>query len=188
MRKYTLFLMMSLIVISQWACTHTTANKDLKIERANAESVTATVEAIDMQKRMVTIRGPKGNSTIVHAGDEVVNLPQVRVGDEVVLVYVESVAVRMAEPGEVRDESSKEVSRATPGGKPGVVKVNETIVSATIEAIDKVKTTATLRMLDDSLRVVKLKNPTDLEKVKVGDTIVITSTEAMALSVQKASK
>ncbi|MDP3481268.1 MAG: hypothetical protein Q8R88_15985, partial [Desulfoprunum sp.] len=170
------------------ACTHTTANKDLKIERANAESVTATVEAIDMQTRMVTIRGPKGNSIIVHAGDEVVNLPQVRVGDEVVLVYVESVAVRMAEPGEVRDESSKEVSRATPGSKPGVVKVNETIVSATIEAIDKVKTTATLRMLDDSLRVVKVKDPTILEKVKVGDTIVITSTEAMALSVQKASK
>jgi len=115
-------------------------------------------------------------------------LPQVRVGDEVVLVYVESVAVRMAEPGEVRDESSKEVSRATPGSKPGVVRVNETINSATVEAIDKADDTATLRMLNGSLRVVKIKDSANLEKAKIGDKIVITSTEAMALSVQKASK
>ncbi len=188
MRKYTLFLMMSLITINLWACTNTTTNKDLKIERASAESVTATVEAIDMQTRMVTIRGSNGNSLTVHAGEEVGNLPQVRVGDEVVLVYVESVAVRMAEPGEVRDESSKEVSRATPGSKPGVVRVNETINSATVEAIDKADDTATLRMLNGSLRVVKIKDSANLEKVKIGDKIVITSTEAMALSVQKASK
>lgn len=180
--------MASLIGLNLCACTPTATNNDLNIERVSAESVTATVEAIDLQKRLVTIRSQKGNSIVVHAGEEVVNLPQVRVGDEVVLVYVESVAVRLANPDEIRDESNNQVSRAVPGSKPGLVKVNETIVSAKIEAIDQTLKTARLRMLDGRLRIFKVKDSTIFEKVKVGDRIVITATEAIAISVQKTSK
>lgn len=186
MRKGMLPLMMALLVSSLWACTQPPAKDALKIEQSSAESVKATVEAIDMQTRMVTIRGPKGNSMIVHADEKMVNLPQVRVGDEIVLVYVQSVTVRMAGPGEVRDESSRQVGRAKPGDKPGVARVNESVDSARIEAIDKINETVSLRMLDGSLRSVKVEDPVNLEKIKIGDTIVITSTEAMALSVHKA--
>jgi hypothetical protein len=186
MRKGMLPLVMGLIASSLWACTQPPAKEALKIEQSSAESVKATVEAIDMQTRMVTIRGPKGNSMIVHADEKMVNLPQVRVGDEIVLVYVQSVTVRMAEPGEIRDESSRQVGRAKPGGKPGVARVSESIDSARIEAVDKMSETLRLRMLDGSLRIVKVEDPVNLEKIRIGDAIVITSTEAMAFSVHKA--
>jgi hypothetical protein len=133
---------------------------------------------------MVTIKGPEGNSVIVKAGEEVINLPQVKVGDKVVLDYVEALAVRMAKPGEVRDETTGLLGAAEPGSKPGVIGATETTVSATIEAIDKKNETVTLKVPDGGIKIVKVQDPANLKKVKVGDTIVITYTEALALSVQ----
>jgi Cu/Ag efflux protein CusF len=185
MQKYGWFFMMVMIAASLSACTDTPAKSDLKIERGGVASVTATVEAVDLKTRMVTLRGPEGKGFTVHAGEEVVNLPQVRVGDEVVLAYVNAVSVRIAESGEYWDESVKEIARAKPGTKPGIIEVNETKVTAMIEDIDKDLKTASLRMPDGSLQIVKVKDPANLEKVKAGDRIVITFSEAVAISVQK---
>lgn len=184
MQKFKLSLLIFLISCNVWACTNSTANKDLKIDRANVVSLTATVEAIDLKTRMVTIKGPEGNSVIVKAGKEVINLPQVKVGDKVVLDYVEALAVRMAKPGEVRDETTGLLGAAEPGSKPGVIGATETTVSATIEAIDMKNETVTLKVPDGGIRTVKVQDPANLKKVKVGDAIVITYTEALALSVQ----
>jgi hypothetical protein len=51
--------------------------------------------------------------------------------------------------------------------------------------MDRANSTAVLRLPNDSLRVVKVQDPTNFDKVKVGDTIVITYTEALAVSVEK---
>lgn len=185
MQKFKMFLMMFLIACNVWACADSASKKDLKIERANVVSLTATVEAIDLKTRMVTIKGPKGNSVTVKASDEVINLPQVRVGDKVMLDYVEALAVRMAKPGEVRAEATGLIAAAEPGAKPGVIGAAETTVTATIEEIDKKDETVTLKVPKDGVQIiVKVQDPANLKKVKVGDTIVITYTEAVALSVQ----
>ena len=65
----------------------------------NAVTVTATVEAIDQKTRMVTLRGPDGKLTTVHAGDQVKNLAQVKKGDQVVVTYYESLAYEVHKPG-----------------------------------------------------------------------------------------
>jgi hypothetical protein len=177
-------LLMLMVALGVWGCAETTPKQELDVKRANVVSVTATVEKIDMKKRMVTIRGAEGNVVTIYAGKEVVNLPQVRVGDKVEIDYVQSLAVRMAKPGEVRNETAEMMARAKPGSKPGVVEVTETTVTATILALDKVNETATLKGPDGDVVVVKVQDPANLEKVKVGDTIVITYTEAAALSVR----
>jgi len=187
MRRCTWFLMMALVAASMFGCADNAKKSDLKIERADAVSVTAKVEAVDLKTRMVTLRSSQGKGFTVHAGDEVVNLPQVQVGDEVVVVYVNAVSVRMAESGEFWDESVKEIAQAVPGSKPGAVEVNERTFTATIEDIDKSLETASLRMPDGNLNVVKVKDPKNLDKVKVGDRIVITYSEAVGISVQKPS-
>jgi len=184
MKNYTLCLLALMIALSVGACTTTSTSDNLKIERAKVLSLTATVEAIDMQTRKVTLKGPSGNMVTVMAGEKVRNLPQVQVGDKVMLDYVESLVVRMANPGEVRDETSGLIGAAEPGSKPGVLGATETTVSATIEAIDKKEETVTLKGPDGGIKIVKVQDPANLKKVKVGDTIVITYTEAVALSVQ----
>jgi hypothetical protein len=55
--------------------------------------VTAKVEQIDYQSRMVTLRGPEGNIMSFKAGDQVKRLNEVVVGDEVVVQYVLAVVI-----------------------------------------------------------------------------------------------
>ena len=179
-------LMIALVVVSLWGCASNEPKNDLKINRTNLISVkAATVEAVNLETRMVTLRNPEGKSFTVYVSKEAINLPQVRVGDTVRVEYGEALAVRMAQPGEVRDETSLGVSRATPGSKPGGVEVIETTVTAKIEGIDKKNEVVSLRLPDGGLRLVKVQDPANLEKVKEGDTIVITYTEAFAISVRK---
>ena len=185
MWKFTRMLMILLVTLSLWGCADSEPRKELEIDRSGTFKRRATVEAVDMSTRKITLKNPDGSLFVFNANKEVVNLPQVRVGDEVVVVYAEALAVRMAKPGEVRDETSRGVARALPGNKPGSIEVVETTVTAQIERIDKINETVTLKLADGNLRVVKVQDPANLEKVKVGDTIVITITKEIAISVQK---
>ena len=185
MWKITRMLLIALITVNLWGCADSKPKEELKIERSGMLQVTATVEAVDMVTRMVTLKNPDGSTFEFFAGKEVVNLPQVMVGDEVVVVYAEALAVRMAKPGEVRDETMQGMARAIPGDKPGAIEVIETTVTAEIENIDKTNEKVTLKFPDGKLQVVKVKDPANLEKVEVGDTIVITIIKEMAISVQK---
>ena len=58
---------------------------------------TATVEAMDLSKRTVTIRGPRGNVNTLMAGDPI-KLDQVKVGDQVVARYIEAMAISVEKP------------------------------------------------------------------------------------------
>ena len=185
MKKNFGLLLALVLTLNVWACTNTSPKNELNVNRSNVVSLTATVEAIDMEKRILTVRGPEGLPLKVHAGKEVINLPQVRVGDKIVLEYLQSLAVRMAKPGEIRGETTGMISAAKPGSKPGILGTTETTVTATIMALDEVNETATLKGSDGGVIVVKVQDPTNFAKVKVGETIVITYIEALALSVKE---
>jgi len=151
---------------------------------------TATVEAVDQATRMVTLKGPKGNAITFKASDEVRNLAQVKVGDVVKFAYYESLAVRVLKKGEAFPTAGESagMARAKPGEKPAGVVGAETSVNATITAIDKKAKTATLKGEDGKSVTVKPLRPEKLNEVKVGDRLVITYTEAVAVKVEEAAK
>ena len=150
----------------------------------------ATVEAIDQSTRMVTLKGPKGNSVTFRASEEVKNLPQVKVGDEVKFAYYESLAVRVLKKDEPFPPASEAaaMARAKPGEKPAGIIGAETVVNATITAIDKKAKKVTLKGENGNSITVTPLRPEKLDEVKVGDRLVITYTEAVAISVEKAEK
>ena len=160
------------------------------IEESTLVTVTATVEAIDQKTRMVTLKGPQGNSVTFKAGEQIKNLSQVKVGDSVLAKYYESVAVEVKKPGDAKPGVTKQeaVTRAKPGETPAGMAVSQVTVTTTITAIDKKKPTVTLKGADGKTTTVKVRNPKNLENVKVGDQVVITYTEALALSLEKAPK
>jgi len=157
---------------------------------SSAVEETATVEAVDQSTRMVTLKGPKGNSVTFKAGEEVRNLAQVKVGDEVRFGYYESLDVRVLKEGEAFPASgeSSAMVRAKPGEKPAGIVGTETSVNATITAIDLAAKTATLKGEDGKSVTVTPLRPEKLNEVKVGDRLVITYTEAVAVKVEKAEK
>lgn len=188
MKKQIGIILMVTLSLSVWACSNTTPQKELDIERSNVVTISATVEKIDMQKRLVTLRGPEGDLRTLKVGKEVVNLPQVRVGDKLEMDYTETVVVRMASPGEVKDEVKGLVGRAKPGEKPGYLEETETTVTAIILDLDKVQHTATLKLPDGNVMLAQVQDPANMDKVKVGDTIVITYRNALAIAVRPANK
>jgi Cu/Ag efflux protein CusF len=52
----------------------------------------ATVEAVDLEKRTATIRGPRGNVNTLKVGDQV-QLDKVKAGDKVSIRYTEALAI-----------------------------------------------------------------------------------------------
>lgn len=160
-----------------------------KVVKERAAVMTATVQAIDLNTRIVTLKGPKGEVRDIKVGEEAVNLPQVKVGDLVTVKYYESLAIEVIKPGTVSGAGEKSaIVRAKPGEMPGAMAARQSTVTATVTAIDKKKGTITLKGPEGKTVVAKAENPKNLEKVKVGDELMITYTEALAISVEKAKK
>jgi Cu/Ag efflux protein CusF len=156
----------------------------------NLVSATATVKAIDQKTRMVTLQRPDGSLIKFKAGEEVRNLPRVKVGDDVTVTYYESLAFEVRKAGEGTPGASvaEAAGRAEPGDKPGAAAGRVTTITTTIAGIDKGAGTVTLRNAEGELTTIKVRNPDNLDRVSVGDLVDITYTEALAISVETPQK
>lgn len=203
MKKTLSVAMMVLLAATLMSCAQTdskstaspqapAANEEkastLDVQRSSVSTTTATVEAIDLKTRIVKLRTLEGKPFTVRVGKEAVNLPQVKKGDKVEVTYAQVLEVRMAEPGEVRAEVDTMIGGAEPGATPRGVGVTETNITATILEIDKAHEAAKLKFADDTVAIVKVQNPANLDKVKVGDTIAIKYLEAIDIAVKKGKK
>jgi len=160
-----------------------------EVKRENVVTLTGMVEAVDLAKRVVTIKGSKGRTIELRVGEEAKNLDQVKVGDKVVAKYYESIAFRMKKPGEAEGVTAEQaVGAAKPGEVPAAVIANQVTVTATIEDISPKKTYVTLKGQEGKTFDVKVKDPKNLQKVKVGDQVIITYTEAFAIALDKPEK
>ena len=171
---------------------HKAGGGPVKGEISHAVEMQATVTAIDQKTRMVTLKAPEGNETTIHVDKRARNLAQVKVGDVVKFAYVQQVTWQVRKPGEGPASSDIQVEgaagRAQPGEKPAGGAGQRVSFAATIEAIDLAKGTVTLKGPEGDSQVVKARNPANLKKVKVGDVVDITYTEAVALKVVPAPK
>jgi ribosomal 50S subunit-recycling heat shock protein len=165
-----------------------TKAKPETVTRARLVTLTATVEAVDVAKRQVTLKGPEGNVVTITVGEQVKNLPQVQVGDKVVVKYYEAIAFRVVPPGEATPGAGMTAATATaqPGQKPAGVGAREVTATVTVEAIDLKAGTATVKGPEGNSVTVKAQDKKNLEKIKVGDRVEITYTEALGISVSKA--
>jgi hypothetical protein len=155
-------------------------------KRERVTTLMGTVEAIDLANRVVTIKGSKGRTIELIVGKEAKNLDQVKVGDKVVAKYYESIAFRMKKPEEAEGTTSEQaVEKAKPGEVPAAVWANQITVTATIEDISPKKTYVTLKGPKGNTVDVKVMDPKNLEGLKVGDQVVITYTQALAVALDK---
>lgn len=159
------------------------------VKKERSTQVIATVEAVDQEKRIITVKGPEGNLFDIVAGPNVKNLAQVKVGDKIEVTYYESIAVKVFKPGEMPQGEATTVAAerlAKPGEKPSGIVGAQTTITAVVESISPKKTSVTLKMADGKFKAVKVNDKKNLENVKVGDEVQITVTEALAVSVKPA--
>ena len=156
----------------------------------NTVTATATVQSINQKTRMVTLKGADGKSVTFKVDESVKNLPQVKKGDQVMATYYESLAYEVVRSSDVKRgiAVAEDVATAKPGEKPGAIGARAVTVNAKIKAIDKKNGTVTLKGPEGNLRTIKVKDPTRLDKVQVGDMVQITYTEAVAIAVEEVAK
>lgn len=175
------------------ASTHETAHSQPPpsgLISEGAVTATAIVEKIDVAKRLVTLRNADGQLTELQVDESVKNLPQVKKGDRVVVKYYESLAYEVKQPGAATPGTTgaEQVATAAPGSKPGRVAARQVEITTSIEAIDKKTSIVTLKSADGKLVPVKVKDPSKLDRVRVGDLVTISYTQAVAVAVEPAPK
>jgi len=149
------------------------------------EQVTATVTAIDVEKRVVTLKGPKGQVETMKVGPEVVNLPQVKVGDKVQVRFYRGFALQFLPPGTQAPAAAAggTVTTAAPGEKPsGEAKVS-VVATVTIKAIDMKTRIVELQGEGGNIYRVKAGKDVQIDKVKPGDKLLATYSEGLAVEV-----
>lgn len=144
----------------------------------------ATVTAINQETREVTLKNAAGESVTFIADDEVRNLAQVEVGDTLTVEYMEGVMIEVVDPAtELGTSEAGAADRAEQGEKPGGAAISETSVVVVIEAINLENETATVKTAEGQSKTVKARNPENLKKVAVGDKVMITFTQGIAITV-----
>jgi hypothetical protein len=158
-----------------------------KVLSSSSVEVTATVTAINQETREVTFKRQDGTVRTVVAGPEVKNLAQVKVGDTIKLQYQEAVSIRIDKStgGTPAIKETVGVSRNAPGSLPGGYIGKETTKTALVEAINAIDSVVTLKGPEGRLLDVFVEDRATFGKVNIGDTVVITYSEAVALTVER---
>ncbi len=161
-----------------------------KVVGARAESLTATVKAVSVATRTITLAGPDGKPHAYKAGPEVRNLEQLAAGDVVVVQYEQGLVMEFQPPGSapVTPMAAVSAERADPGQKPGGSMAATIQATVTITAIDMKSRVVVFEGPEGNLYQVKAGPQVALEKAKVGDKFVATYTESVAIAVAPAKK
>jgi hypothetical protein len=156
------------------------------IGEATILTVHGKIAGVNRAKRLVTLVGPEGNKVTFKVANSA-NLASVKAGEPFVVHFFESVHVRRKRPGEVLPAVSiKEgISSATPGQTPGGVIHTKRKVVLTVVAIDSKDQTVTVKDPDGAEETVKVGNSKYLRHIKAGDDLVVTTRQAVAISLDK---
>lgn len=155
----------------------------------------ATVEALDQTTREVLLRGPGGGLVSVVAGPDVRHLDRIRVGDQVVVRYVEALAASLARPdgtGASSVQGQAGILRSAPAGsRPGAVVGGQIRTTVQVEAVDRAKNTLTFVGPSGAVRTVAVRDPEAqrfLQTLNAGDRLDLVYTESLAVAVEPAPR
>jgi hypothetical protein len=165
-----------------------TAPKPMSI--TEIREISATVTALDLAERAMTIKGPAGNEFTVEVDPAVQNLAQVKVGDKVVARYYESIGADLRQAG---DSTSPKIELtdavAAAGQRPAAMAGERMTIPVTIVAVDKDAHVVRFYGADRRVRELAVQTPEAkayIRKLRGGDEVIVTFTEALAISVEPA--
>jgi hypothetical protein len=173
-------------LLSLGACA--TAPKPLVME--DTVEVSAAVARVDAAARTLTIRTDAGEEFALDVSPEVRNLPQVQVGDRVVVRYREAIGAAMRKEGDpTAPVIDLAANRAEAGAKPGASATATTTVPVQILSVDPNTNVVTFRDPDQLVRKLQVRRPEAqawIRQLKPGDSVTVTYSESIALAVEPA--
>ena len=188
MKLHTIFLAAILsLSMSVQASDEAAAVEKPSFSATQTISLVAVVDSIDREARTVTLRGPEGNTRTLQAEEGSTNIDKIEVGDKVDVEYVQNMSIEVfanegMEPG-AGVMAAKGVNRE--GETPAMMEVITMVETATVEEINIEANTFKLRWPGDEVKEYVAQDPENLKKAAVGDLVVVSHTEAVALTLQE---
>jgi len=146
----------------------------------------ATVTAVDHANREVTLLQNDGSKLTIVCGPEVRNFDQIKDGDRVTASLSTKLEVFVREgDGTSHEGAASSVVVAAKGAKPGVVSTTTAQVTGRIVDLDTDRHLATLQYADGTKETFPVRPDVDMTKSKVGDEVVMRSTEISSVVVEK---
>lgn len=156
----------------------------LLLESTEVISETFTVESFDLATKTAVLVTATGEKRTVVASDEANNLDQVKPGVQVLVEFLKTVSIEV-----INDKSLEptvviidEVERAAEGEKAAAGAIEGAVIIFKIEDIDLENNTFKLKGPDGVVKQYTAQNPENLKKGTVGDAVVLTVVEAVAIS------
>ena len=149
------------------------------VKVADTVDVVATVEAIDLAQRVVTVRGPwKDRSVAVPVGSEVPDLDKLKVGDRIEVTHNAAVVAEIKKPGTAARVARREGPSAESGDRTVIA-----VVESVVPAENRVNFTR-----DGQTRTTVVEDPDAqafIKTLKKGDEVEVSYTEAFATKLKR---
>ncbi len=148
--------------------------------------ISFTIEDIDLDKRVLKLKNPKGEITEIAVSDKVNNLDRLRKGDPLQARYHETITLDHVTDGAAKPRSEEKwtLESTKPGADLGAVASTRITTIATVAAVDRQKPSVTLLIPDSSTASYILADPSMLGEVKVGDLMQVVETKVMVFSAE----
>jgi hypothetical protein len=151
-------------------------------------TITASVEAIDHGNRTLTLKGPKGNYVTIDVPPSVTRFDTIKVGDKLTATYYENLVLNVQKPGSKPRDSGEAAVTRSDSAKAGVTAAKQRTITAEITAIDMKVPSISFKGPNGWAYSSKVEDKDALSKVKVGDKVDITWTEALLVGFEAPKK
>ena len=153
--------------------------------QGEAKTVTVTVEAIELSSRELTVKKPDGTYEVLYFPTTIKRFDTLKVGDTISARYYENMVLQFKQPGEKDLDKAAQAVTPADAGKPAVTSSRQRTITATIAAIDPNVPSITFTGPNGWKYSGRVLDKSALAKVKVGDKLDITWTEALVLSIDE---
>ena len=158
---------------------------------AKTSTISATVESIDADKRLLQLRKGDEHRT-VQVAPEVHNFDRIKIGDKVVATYYQGLAAEFKKKGDSKTvgaiDATTTMERLPEGtGSPGAAVANKITTTVIIEAVDRAANSVTFQGPSGMSRTIDVVDPKAQQfigSLKKGDEVQLTYIEALAVTLE----
>ena len=147
------------------------------------ETVTVSVEGIERASREITVKKKDGSYDVLYVPEQVKQFDTLKIGDKITAKYDETLVIRLQEPGQKPIDAEASALTKSTDSRAATASHQRTI-TATITHIDPKVPSITVSGPNNWTYTKRVEDTKMLAKVKVGDKLDLTWTEAVIMSLE----
>ena len=165
---------------------YTTAAQALSPE--STVTVTATIEAVDKENRIVRLKRKGADPVDVKAPADMQGFSSLRAGDQVTATYFAAYAVEVRKPGDTPPPAAPVTTTQRKERTPGSETRMERTIRVTVEAIDPKAPSLTVKGPEGRVVVLGLRDANQLQNIKVGDSVDVRYFESLLVKMSRPAR